>query len=327
MLKILVVGLGSMGRRRIRLLKKIDCSLIIMGIDSQRTRCEQAEKEFNIQTMDSLDNALTLFEPECVVVSTSPLTHAEIIKKCLNFNCNVFTELNLVSDGYDENIQLAIDRRKVLFLSSTFLYREEVQYIRKIVHGDNEKLNYIYHVGQYLSDWHPWESINNYFISDKRTNGCRELFAIELPWIVKTFGPIKKVQLISRKSTNLPIDYKDNYMLLLEHESGHAGTLSVDVMSRKAVRRLEIFGENLYLTWDGTPTSLKKYNIDTKNEEIVQLYATVNKQDGYASFIIENAYENELRAFLEEVQGIGTSRYTFEEDKDIIDIINRIEGL
>lgn len=325
-MKILVVGLGSMGRRRIRLLKKIDDTLEIIGIDNQKERCQQSEQEFNIRTMENLDEALTIFQPECVVVSTSPLSHASIINKCLTANCNVFTELNLVSEGYEENITLAKKHGKTLFISSTFLYREEIQYIRNKVDGYSGMLNYNYHVGQYLPDWHPWESINNYFVSDKRTNGCRELFAIELPWIVKIFGQIKNVQVISRKSTNLPINYNDNYLLLIEHENGNAGTLTVDVMSRKAVRCLEIFGENLYLTWDGTPTTLREYNITEKCEETVELYSSVNKQEGYASFIIENAYENELRAFLDEVAGKESAKYTFEEDRIIIDIINMIEG-
>lgn len=324
-MRILVVGLGSMGRRRIRLLKKIDDSLIIMGIDSQKTRCQQAEEEFHIRTMDNLENALTQFMPECVVVSTSPLTHAEIINQCLKFNCNVFTELNLISDRYGENIKLARDNGKVLFISSTFLYREEIQYIREKVNDYHGKLNYNYHVGQYLPDWHPWESINNYFVSDKRTNGCRELFAIELPWIVKTFGKIKKVEVISRKNTDLPIDYNDNYLLLIEHENGNCGILAVDVVSRKAVRRLEVYGENIYLTWDGTPTTLKDYNILEKREEIVELYSDVNKQEGYATFVIENAYENELKTFLDVVKGIGTAQHTFEEDLQIIDMIDTIE--
>jgi predicted dehydrogenase len=324
--KIVVVGLGSMGRRRIRLLKKIDCSLEIMGIDNQEIRCQQAEKEFNIETKDSLEDALTLFKPECVIISTSPLTHSEIINKCLKCNCNIFTELNLVSDGYKENIKLANERNKVLFISSTFLYREEIQYIREQVNTYKGILNYNYHVGQYLPDWHPWESINSYFVGDKRTNGCRELFAIELPWLIKTFGPIQNVQVISRKSTNLPIKYKDNYLLLIEHENGSAGTLAVDVMSRKAVRRLEVFGENLYLTWDGTPTTLKQYNITMKQEDAVELYSNVNKQEGYAAFVIENAYENELRAFLDEVNAKKAAKYTFQEDYATIEIINMIEG-
>ncbi len=326
-MKILVVGLGSMGRRRIRLLKRINDNLEIIGADSQKDRCEQSQQEFNIHTMDNLDEALAIFKPECVVISTSPLSHASIINKCLNANCNVFTELNLVSDGYEENIKLANDNGKTLFISSTFLYREEIQYIRNKVEDYNGMLNYSYHVGQYLPDWHPWESINNYFVSDKRTNGCRELFAIELPWIVKTFGKIKRVEVISKKSTNLPINYNDNYLVLIEHENGNSGMLAVDVVSRKAVRRLEVYGENVYLTWDGTPTTLKEYDYVQKQEKEIQLYTDVNKQEGYAAFVIENAYENELRTFLDVVNGEGVARHTFEEDIEIIEIIDKIEEI
>lgn len=326
-MKILVVGLGSMGRRRIRLLKKINDNLEIIGIDSKKERCEQSEQEFGIRTMENLDVALAATNPECVVVSTSPLSHASIINKCLNANCNVFTELNLVSDGYEENIKLANDNGKTLFISSTFLYREEIQYIRNKVEGYSGMLNYNYHVGQYLPDWHPWESINNYFVSDKRTNGCRELFAIELPWIVKTFGKIKKIEVISKKSTNLPINYNDNYLVLVEHENGNSGMLAVDVVSRKAVRRLEVYGENIYLTWDGTPTTLKEYDYLNKQENEVQLYTDVDKQEGYAAFVIENAYENELRTFLDVVNGVGVASHTFEEDREIINVIDKIEGI
>ena len=106
-MRILVVGLGSMGRRRIRLLKKINEDLDIIGIDSQEDRCRQAEEEFHIRTMNDLNEAIETMQPQCVVTSTSPLSHAEIIRVCLEKDCHVFTELNLVADGYDENIRLA----------------------------------------------------------------------------------------------------------------------------------------------------------------------------------------------------------------------------
>ena len=43
-MKILVAGLGSMGKRRIRLLKKIDFSIQIIGVDKSADRCNTAEK-------------------------------------------------------------------------------------------------------------------------------------------------------------------------------------------------------------------------------------------------------------------------------------------
>ena len=66
---------------------------------------------------------------DAVFISTPPLTHSKIINDALNANLNVFTEINLVKDMYDENIELANKKDLTLFLSSTQLYRKEINYI------------------------------------------------------------------------------------------------------------------------------------------------------------------------------------------------------
>lgn len=324
-MNIVVVGLGSMGRRRVRLIKKTYPNFNVVGIDSRLERREQAERELEIETSQSLEETLKQFKPECAIVSTSPLSHASIIEMCLRYDCNVFTELNLVLDKYESNMDLAREKNKVLFLSSTCLYREEIQYIDRIVNDTVGTKNYNYHVGQYLPDWHPWETITDFFVGDKKTNGCRELMAIELPWLIKTFGDIVSFEVISCKTTTLPIQYNDTYLLLLEHEGGNRGLLAVDVVSRKAVRNLEIYGENIYLTWDGTPEGLRQFDYINKKEETIRFYDFVDKQEGYASFIIENGYQNELDTFFDLVKGKGKPRYTFQDDFNTLKLIDKIE--
>lgn len=326
-MKVLVVGLGSMGKRRIRLLKKISADIQIVGVDTNSQRTEFAREEYGIEVYNDLTEALTDSGVECAVISTAPISHAKIINQCLKADVHVFTELNLVSDMYDENMQLADEKGLTLFLSSTFLYRDEIEYIIDCVKKTPSNVNYSYHVGQYLPDWHPWENIKDFFVNDNRTNGCRELFAIELPWLVKTFGKITNLHVIKSKNTALPVDYMDNYLLLLEHKNGHKGMLAVDVMSRKAVRNLEVFGEDIYLSWDGSPTGLCKYDYDKKLNVNVQLYKEVDKIEGYSAFIIENAYQRELETFLTTVKGEGSARYSFAYDKDILKLIDRIEEL
>ena len=326
-MRFVVVGLGSMGRRRIRLLKQISDSYEIIGVDSNSERCIQAEKELAIKAASDLDIVLDTYKPDGVIVSTSPLSHGTIINKSLKAEANVFTEINLIDDMYDENIMLAKDKNKVLFLSSTFLYRSEIDYIYQKVSMNKDNLNYNYHVGQYLPDWHPWESINNYFVGEKKTNGCRELFAIELPWIIRVFGDIESYEVLSSKNTGLSVQYNDNYLLLIKHKNGNKGILAVDVVSRKAVRNLEIYGENLYLTWDGTPSGLNVYNYEKKVDENINLYTdNVDKQEGYAAFVIENAYKNELETFIDMINGRDAARHTFEEDYKILSMIDEIES-
>jgi len=318
-----------MGKRRIRLLKSIsnDNDIVLFGVDKSKERCIQVNIEYCINTYTSLEEVLCIpgLKLDAAVVSTSPLSHAYIINKCLAEGLHVFTELNLSNNKYNENIERASSKEKVLFLSSTFLYRDEVNYIQKKVKECNLNLNYNYHVGQYLPDWHPWENYKDFFVGDKRTNGCREIFAIEFPWIQKVFGQVKNFNVIKGRCSLLDIDYPDTYHLLLCHENGTIGSLQVDIVSRKAVRNLEIYGENIYLSWDGTPEGLRLYNFETKKNEDVILYDNAEHLDCYSSFVIENAYKNELKAFLEEISGKKAAKYSFEEDIETLGLIDRIE--
>lgn len=325
-MNVAVIGLGSMGKRRIRLIKQYDKDIKIVGVDLDGQRCIDVHHEFNIEICNSISEAKEKHGVIAAFISTSPLSHSKIISECLQLKINVFTELNLVTDGYKENMQLAEKNDCILFLSSTFLYRDEIEYIKECVKNTNNKLCYNYHIGQYLPDWHPWESYNNFFISDKRTNGCREIFAIELPWLTEVFGNIKSYKVIKNKITDLDINYPDNYLVIFEHENGHKGVLCVDVVSRKAVRDFELYGENLYISWDGSPTGLLKYDIENKCDNQIYLYEKIDKLSGYSSNIIENAYYNEVKCFFDCINGEDVSKYSFEKDEKILKLISDLEG-
>ena len=325
-MKIIVIGLGSMGKRRLRLLSERN-DVELFGIDSQESRCEEVKEKFGITCFKSITEAVEAENIEAAVISTSPLSHAAIIKECLTHNLHVFTEINLVQDGYEENMALAKEKNLVLFLSSTFLYRKETQTIIEKVQNAKCPLNYIYHVGQYLPDWHPWESYNSYFIGNPRTNGCREIMAIDLPWVVSAFGPIKSVSAIKSKNTELNITYNDNYLITLEHESGHKGVFAVDVVARKSGRNIEIFGEQLHLSWNGTADSLKVFNIEEKKDEIISFDDASEHVEGYAAFVTENPYREELNFFLKQIADRDYSpAWDFEKDKVVLDIIDQIEA-
>lgn len=320
-MNIAVIGLGSMGKRRIRLMKEMYPDYNIIGVDRREDRRREAAVQFGVTCRESLSQADS--EIDCVFVCASPLSHNSIIHDALGRGCHVFTELNLVSDGYDENISLAKEKNLTLFLSSTFLYREEIKYIRDRIHHDS-RWNYIYHIGQYLPDWHPWEGYKEFFPGDKRTNGCREIMAIELPWLTGTFGDVVDVNVMGDKMTGLNIDYKDNFMIRLAHENGNKGCLIVDVVSPVAVRKLEIYSEGKYLAWNGTPDSLVEFDSVSKKANSARLLERTEHAEGYSAFVVENAYKNEIREFFDVVLNGKEPLYGFEQDKRILELVDRI---
>ncbi len=320
-MKVVVIGLGSMGKRRIRLIKELCPDYVIYGIDAREDRRKEAEKSFAIKCFPAINDVDSSIE--AAFVCTSPLSHNAIIHECIAKGWNVFTELNLVDDGYEENISFAKGKGVKLFLSSTFLYREETRYISNQINKTG-RWNYIYHIGQYLPDWHPWESYKDFFLGDKRTNGCREILAIELPWLTNAFGEIKDIHSNGSKITNLDIDYCDNFVISLEHENGNKGSLVVDVVSPVGVRKFETYTEGKYISWSGTPESLQEFNEIDKNLKRINLSEETEHVDGYNAFIVENAYRNEIKAFFDMIIKGVEPVYGFEQDKKILKIIERI---
>ena len=185
-------------------------------------RCEEAQA-LGICMFSDLHAALAQENYDAALVCTAPLTHAGIIDALLDAALNVFTELNLVSDGYEALMKKAADKNLVLFLSSTMLYRAETQYIKQKVQAFDKPVNYLYHIGQYLPDWHPWESYKNFFVGDKRTGGVREIFGIDLPWLIDTFGEVERIHVEKDSISTLEIDYPDSCFVTLRHKNGVKG--------------------------------------------------------------------------------------------------------
>ena len=327
-MKILIVGLGSMGKRRARLAKGIDPSLEIWGVDMSESRRAEAEG-LGIRAFPSIPQALAAGRPDAGLVCTAPLTHSGIIRQLLEAGLPVFTELNLVEDGYEENMALAREKGLPLFLSSTMLYRGETRYIKEQVAAfrasTGKAVNYIYHIGQYLPDWHPWENYKNFFVGDKRTGGVREIFGIDLPWLVDAFGPVTSVHTEKDKISALEVDYLDSYFVTLRHEGGVKGILAVDVVSPKAVRNFECFGEGLHLFWEGNPKALYRYDPQSGQKEPVDTYASFEHDSRYSDNIVENAYVDELTNFFGFLKGEESPRWSFEKDKEVIRLIEQIE--
>lgn len=323
-MRILVIGYGSMGRRRIRLIKQLIPGCDFICVDTNLSRYEQIINDGHVGFTD-LTDALN-GNPDLAFVCTSPGHHAEIILKLISAHIHVFTEINLVSDQYEEIIKLSRNENVKVFMSSTMLYDKQIIAIEDQIHKQPGQLTYIYHVGQYLPDWHPWESYKDFFIGKKETNGCREILAIQLPWIIKSFGTVEEKTVVKRRNTSLDIDFDDTFIVSMEHNNGNSGVFVCDVLARKAVTYLEVMGENFYLRWDGTPDSLYSLDCDLKEMKTISSYDSIEHVEGYADIISENQYIDEIKAFFDWVYENKTPSYSLADDKYILSLIDSIEG-
>ena len=298
----------------------------IVGVNRSAERRAAVENELGIRTFATLSEAVAAVRPQAAFLCTAPASHGPAVMECIAAGLDVFMEINLIGDWYAEAAVKAKEKGVKLFISSTPVYRRETRYIAEAVRKTGP-VNYIYHCGQYLPDWHPWEDYRDFFASRRETNGCREILCVELPWIERAFGRIKSVRVMSGRLTSLEIDFPDYYMISVEHESGSKGFYCQDIVARKGLRRLEVFSEKLHLFWEGTPDSLSEYDIAGKTLNPVRLYDDVVQDGRYNANIIENAYFDEINAFFEYVKNGVVPPYTFEEDGHTLAVVDEIEGV
>ncbi|MFH2091046.1 MAG: Gfo/Idh/MocA family oxidoreductase [Pseudomonadota bacterium] len=323
--KILVCGLGSMGKRRIRLIQSLFPDIEIWGTDRRADRCAQTKELFHIRVEKDYFKAVSTLQPEAVFVCTAPLAHSDLVICALEHKAHTFSEINLTANRYEHIINTAQKNNRIAFLSSTFLFREEIRWIIEKVKAC-QNIGYRYHVGQYLPDWHPWEGYTEFFVANKQTSACKEIMAIEFPWITRAFGNVKHVKVMKNRSSDLELDYEDSFHILCEHENGTCGTLSIDCVCVRGVRKLEVYSDQLYLEWEGTPDSLKLYSQKTKQMVLVPCYEHIEKNEDYAQFVIENPYINEIQAFFSLIAGKTQSNqpYGYQEDLKVINLIEDI---
>lgn len=324
-MKILIVGCGSMGRRRIRLISELVSEAKFICVDSNPQRLKSIRR-VGIEAYADLEDGIGQC-PDVAFVCTSPGKHADIILRLISAGINVFTELNLTSDHYDRIIKEANEKGVSVFMSSTMLYKRQIEIVGELVKKHDKPLTYIYHVGQYLPDWHPWENYRDFFAGKKETNGVREILAIQLPWIIETFGSVKRLSVQRNKCTELAIDFDDSVIVSFFHETGNMGVLVADVVSRKAVTKLEVVGENIHIRWDGHNDDLFKLDISSGKWEQIPVYESEIHRQGYSDNIAENPYLDEIKDFLSMIDGGTSPKYSLAKDAYVLSVIDEIEEI
>ena len=308
-MKFLVIGLGSMGKRRVRNLKALEYR-DIAGFDTRQERTKFAASEYNISTFDDFDEAVKEFEPEAFVISTPPDLHMIYAYYAFERGIHCFIEGSVVDA--DKILELSKKLKgtdTVIVPSCTMRFFPGSMEIKNLLNKGiiGKPLNFNYQSGQYLPDWHPWEIIEDFYVSNPETGGCREIVPFELTWLNDIFGDPKPLACVKRKLTDMNAPIDDIYHCLLEHPNGLIGNLTVEVVSRpKATREFRLIGSKGEIIFSGQDNTVKYINTSMKDWEVITFKTgTVEKQ--YIN--PEEPYIEEIRKFCSAVINKDISIY------------------
>ncbi len=322
----LVIGLGSMGKRRVRCLKALNVENIY-GYDNREDRLKETEEKYKIKTFSDFEEAIKKINPEVFLICLPPDKHIEYIDYAINNNIHFFVEASVLDHGLKEAIEKLKKKKIIAAPSSTLMFHPAIKKIKEIVSsGSIGKIsNILYHSGQYLPDWHTYEKVNEFYVSNPDTGGGREIVPFELTWFTEVFGMPKRVCANFRKTINIEgAEYiDDTYNILLDYRN-YLAVVTVDVVSRNATRKLTINGDKKQLHWNWDENSIQifdpKLNKWQKHE-----YEMKKAENGYNENIGENMYIEEVTCFLDSINKKKKFINSMEKDYNILQLLYKIE--
>ncbi len=325
MKKFLVIGLGSMGKRRIRCLQTLGISSNnIYGMDKRMDRCIESKEKYGIHIVND-ENEIDFLEIEAIIVSLPPDKHLEGVKIAFKYNKPVFVEASVVLEDV-KKIKESNKNNIFIAPSCTFIFHPVIKVIKKVVDSAEygKVSNFSYHSGQYLPDWHPWEDVREYYVSNRVTGGAREIVPYELTWVTNVFGYPKGVKGYFRKTVNVGCNIEDSYVCSIDY-GNMIGSLLVDIVGRNALRNLVINFENGQLQWRCDSNQLEIYDAYTDSWKIVEIENMIHEA-GYNKNINENMYIDEIDAFLKAIQNLQLYPNTIEKDIRVLELLEQIEN-
>lgn len=329
-LKFLQIGLGSMGKRRIRNLF-FNGQRQITGFDIRPERMKEAKEKYEIETVTDL-NKLSDQDFDAVIISTPPDQHGDYIRMALKQKKHFFVEHPTSDDGYKDIFSAqggpasgGKNSSIVMAPSCTLRFYKPIKMMKGILESGRigKILAFQYHLGQYLPDWHPWEDYREVYFSKKETGACREMLPFELIWLSWLID--SKVSEISgsiSKVSDLDMDADDIILAQVKYDNGIAGNVIIDVISRKPFRTLRVLGADGVLEWERFDSIIKIYDAKSKKTKNI-IVPQGHPEKGYVNE--EEMYNNEVGAFLGAIEGKNKFPHTFADSRHLLKTLYALE--
>jgi len=291
MLKFLIVGFGSIGKRHFDNLRQIeDVKVSVLTrrhFDLPDTKVYSSIEEtlhehfdgvfITNETLLHIPTAIAFAERKCNLFIEKPLSHSlEDIDKLANLinRCNL-------------KVMIGCNMR---FHPVIRLVKDRVQEgkIGRIISARIE-------AGEYLPDWRPWRDYRNSYSAKKAKGGGVILDLIhELDYAYWFFGEASKIFSFSGRRSELEIETEDTAEILIEFQNGTLCEVHLDYIQRCPGRNFKLIGTTGTIYADLITNEIKIFEVSRGDWETIDLNGNFERN---------KMYIDEVKHFIDYIQG------------------------
>jgi predicted dehydrogenase len=335
-MKVLFVGLGSIGQRHLRnfieisndfdeiyAFRKTNNNLVI--IDGDAKKVDSLEEFYGINCVTNLEEGLKI-KPDIVFITNPSSLHLEIAIQAAKSNCNLFIEKPL-SDSLKgiKKLKKIIEKKK---LNAAVAYQTKYNPCFGVVKDiiDSKKYGNIkfanFEWGTFLPDHHPYEDFRKSYASRKDLGGGVILgLSHEIDLIRNFFGMPDNISITDCNFNQLDLDVEDTARIEMDYNQLNAD-FKVKLYLSYAQKNEERF---FIIDFD-----LASLRCDLISNEI-QISAKADKNPQIIAFPILNRNDlflDELREFVKSVDNKEKNLKSFTDGIETLKLcINILEKI
>lgn len=263
--RILIVGLGSIGRRHLRLARGFFPTADIRVLRHQECI---STPEYATGCLSSLEEAIA-FAPQLAVVANPATFHLDVAQPLAEVGVHLLIEKPLSASlaGVEKLLETCREQGTVLLIGYNLRFLPSLRRFHDLLQEKavGRVLSLRCEVGQYLPSWRS-DADYRQGVSARRELGGGALLELshELDYLRWIFGEVDWVKATLSRQSDLEIDVEDTAHLTLAFapigdSQQLIGTVSLDFIRHDTTRFCLVIGENGSLRWNGLTGTVEQF--------------------------------------------------------------------
>lgn len=317
-MKILIAGLGSIGRRHLRNLVALGEKDIVLYRTQKATLPDDELAGYPVET--DLAAALEKHRPRAVIVSNPTALHMDVAIPAAEYGCAILLEKPVSHDlSRVEELRRAVTKSgSRILVGFQFRHHPTLNKARELIAAGaiGRILSAHVHWGEYLPNWHPWEDYRQtYAARADLGGGVIVTLTHPLDYLRYLLGEVEALWSFNAHVSSLEMDVEDVAEIGLRFAGGAIGGVHLNYVQRPPLHRLEIVGTQGTLVWNNADAVLTMLQAPDAFGSISAQPGAVHSErfEPPAGFERNQLFLSQTRHFLEVAAGESEPLCTLED--------------